>query len=1101
MSACGWQQSSPTLFKEVSSSQTGITFTNQLQPVSTNNILEYDYFYMGGGVAAADFDNDGLTDLYFSGNQVSGKLYRNTGKLRFEDITESAGVTTSAWCSGVAVADVNADGWADIYVCHAGLNNTPNQLFINQGKQPDGSIRFRDEAPAYGVAYKGFTTQAAFLDYDKDGDLDLYLLTHFHEKVNPNYPKFRITDGSAPSTDRLYRNDGNGRFTDVTILAGVTTEGFGLGIAVSDINGDGWPDVYVANDFAYDDNLYLNQQGTFIESAHRHLRHTSRFSMGCDVADFNNDSYPDILTVDMMPDDNKRQKLMGMGTTNDLFNLSLRQGYLPQYARNMLQLNNGDGSFSEIGQLAGIFKTDWSWSALFADLDNDGWKDIYITNGIPRDITDNDFTAFRDAESQMMDGSYEVVRERLLKRVEELEPVDKPNFAFRNQGGDKAGDLTFADQGEAWGLAKRGFSNGAVYADLDNDGDLDLVTNNLNEPASVFENRSEQFSKHHFFRLKLSGHVAAGAKVRVVTGRNEQFAEYNPYRGFQSSQEPYLHFGLGKAAQVDTLEVIWPDGRRQVQTAIPADTLLALAYQQAGELTSDFAFGRWAQPQEPALFKTLPLANGLSFVHQENEYEDFNNEPLLPHRFSRNGPYLATGDLNGDGRDDIWIGGPARTSGSLFFQQANGQFTTRPVPDPGFEDMGGTLLDADGDGDLDLYVVSGGNEYNPLTAAYQDRLYMNDGKGNFVRDKAAVPVEYASGSCARAADYDKDGDLDLFVGGRVVPNRYPELPESFLLRNKGQGRFESATAEAAPDLSYVGMVTDAVWVDIDRDTWPDLVVVGEFMPVTIFHNEAGRLKRWYQSAQTGWWMSVAAGDFDQDGDPDLVVGNWGLNNRLKPTAEQPVSLYAVPFPGGVQPLLSYYLNGEEVPVLGRDALVSRFPVVKKKFLTYNQFAKAAVSDLFGKEELQNTLQANSFASVYMENTGKGSDGALNWNVRPLPMPAQLAPITGMGLGDFNADGNLDVLTIGNQFSPDYLTGRYDATCGLLMLGNGKGEFRPLRSAQSGIHLSGDMKALAPLQISGKKHWLVGTNSAPLQQLVQQKAATNSEGQQYARHYR
>ena len=1081
--SCRSGEVSNPLFKDLPASQTGIRFENRLQPISTNNILEYDYFYMGGGVAAADFDNDGLTDLYFSGNQVSGKLYRNRGDFSFEDISQAAGVTTKDWCSGVAVADVNTDGWQDIYVCHAGLNNTPNQLFINRGKQSDGSIRFSEQAHAYGVDFKGFTTQAAFLDYDKDGDLDLFLLTHYHEKINPNFPKVKVTDGSSPSSDKLYRNEGNGHFSDVSIPAGVTTEGFGLGVAISDVNQDGWPDIYVSNDFAYDDNLYMNGQGTFAESAHRFLRHTARFAMGCDVADFNNDSYPDILTVDMMPDDNRRQKLMGSGTSNELYNLSLRQGYLPQYSRNMLQLNNGDGSFSEIGQLAGIHKTDWSWSALFADLDNDGWKDIYITNGIPRDVTDNDFTAYRDAESQMIDGRYEMVRERLLKRVEELEPVDKPNFVFQNNGGRQPGDLTFTDQSQTWGLNKRGFSNGAVYADLDNDGDLDLVTNNLNAPASVFRNQSELYNKNHYLRIKLTGRVSTGTKVRVVTGKLEQFAEYNPYRGFQSSQEPNLHFGLGQKDLVDTVEVIWPDGKRQVLTALPANQSLTLEYQQAQELTTDFSFGQLASTNQPVPFQTLPLQSGLSYVHSENDYEDFNNEPLLPHRFSRGGPYMATGDLNGDGREDMWIGGPARVAGSLFFQQANGKFIQRPMPDPGFEDAGGVLFDADGDTDLDLFVVSGGNEYNPMTAAYQDRLYINDGKGNLSRRKDLVPIEYASGSCARAADFDRDGDIDLFVGGRVLPNGYPQAPESFMLRNDGQGRFVNATQALAPEIAQVGMVTDGIWTDINKDTWPDLVVVGEFMPITVFKNEKGHLKRWYHSADSGWWNCVATGDFDQDGDADFVVGNAGLNNKFRPTAEQPVSVYAVPYGTSVQPVLSYFLNGQEVTLAGRDQLVGRLPALKKTVLTYHQFAQAGLTDLFKDDELKTSLKAGTFASVYLRNDGVSADGTLQLVTSPLPLMAQLAPLTDFNVEDVNGDGYLDVLAIGNQFTSDFMTGRYDASCGLVLLGNGRGKFLTLTPNQSGVHLSGDMKSLVKLQVNGQPRWLVGTNAAPMQTFI------------------
>lgn len=1074
-----------TLFELLDESETGITFENKLQPATTDNILEYDYFYMGAGVAAADFDNDGRTDLYFSGNQVSGKLYLNKTDLKngialhFEDITDKAGLKTKDWCTGVAVADVNSDGWQDLYVCHAGLKNTPNQLFINDGQQPDGSIHFTEDAQAAGVNFKGFTTHAAFLDYDKDGDVDLYLLTHFHEKINPNYPKPKTTDGASASNDKLYQNDGKGHFTDVTIAAGIKHEGFGLGIAISDINADGWSDIYVSNDFAYDELLYINNKnGTFSERSHDYLRHTSRFSMGCDVADFNNDFYPDILTVDMMPDDNKRQKLMGIGSSNELFKLSLLRDYLPQYSRNMLQINNGDGSFSEIGQLAGIYKTDWSWSALFADLDNDGWKDIYITNGIPKDITNNDFTAFRDAALQMGDMRYETVRGRLLEKIEQLEPVNKPNFVFKNNGM----SLTFSDQSKTWGLNTQGFSNGAVYADLDNDGDLDLVTNNLNAPAFVYRNRSEkQKVKNNFLRIKLQGLNILGTKIRVKSGGQEQFGEYNPYRGFQSSQEPFVHFGLGKATLADTIEIVWTNGQFQRLIAQKANQILQIKQQQANEKTIDFSFGKNTTAQKSAPFLTQSKLEGLDFQHQENEYEDFDNETLLPYRFSQNGPLTAVGDVNGDNLEDIWIGGSAKIAGKLFLQLPNGRFQTRPMPDPGFEDQHGLFFDADGDKDLDLYVVSGGNEYNPLTAAYQDRLYSNDGKGNFTRKKGAIPVEYASGKCVQAVDFDRDGDLDLFVGGRIVPNQYPQIPESFLFRNDGHGMFENVTAILASELQYAGMVTDAVWADTNKDGWVDLVVVGEFMPITVFQNNKGQLQKSYTSPQTGLWTCIKKGDFDNDGDDDFVVGNWGLNNKLNVSPKQPVSVYAVLFGSEIQPVLSYFNNGKEYPLAGRDPLVSRFPLLKKNFLTYSQFAEAQLSELFSEKEIAAKMSANYLASSYLENTQNNT-----FKLTPLPMVAQFSTITDTWIGDVDNDKNLDILAVGNTFAPDYLTGRNDASCGLLMLGNGHGVFKVQTPNQSGIHLKGDMKSLQKLNLVKQSVWIVGTNSMPLQVLRQNK---------------
>ena len=1076
MTAC--QPRQDTLFVRLDASETGITFENKIQSATTDNILEYDYFYMGAGVAAADFDNDGYTDLYFSGNQTSGRLYRNKGNqknqtFRFDDVTAQAGLQTSDWCTGVAVADVNNDSWPDLYVCHAGLKNTANQLFINQGKQPDGKLRFKEQGRVAGVDFKGYSTHAAFLDYDHDGDADLYLLNHYHEKINPNYPRTKTIDGSSPSNDRLFRNDGTGHFTDVTVQAGITTEGFGLGVAVSDINADGWPDVYVANDFAYDDLLYINNQnGTFSERAKDYLRHTSRFSMGCDVADFNNDFYPDILTVDMMPEDNKRQKLMGIGTTNDLFNFSLMQGYRPQYARNMLQLNNGDGSFSEIGQLAGVYKTDWSWSALLADLDNDGWKDIFITNGIPRDITNNDFTAFRDAESQMGDMSYSQVRERLLHNVDELEPVDKPNVVFRNTGD----GFTFQDVSQAWGLNTRGFSNGAVYADLDNDGDLDVATNNLNAPPFIYRNTANEKESAHYLRVKLNGTQTLGTKIRVVCGKQQQFAEYSPYRGFQSTQEPFVHFGLGAATRVDTVDIIWPDGRFQRLLQQKANQTLAIQPDPKSSQSADYSFGRKAVHQP--LFLSHSSAEGISYRHTEHQYEDFNNEPLLPHRFSQNGPFLAVGDVNGDRRDDFWVGGPALIAGELFIQQANGQFQSRKMPDEGFEDQQGLFFDADGDKDLDLYIVSGGNEYNPLTAAYQDRLYINDGTGNFSRRKEALPTEYASGQCVKAADFDRDGDLDLFVGGRVVPNQYPRSPESFLLQNDGKGHFTNVTAALAEPLQYAGMVTSVAWSDVDSDGWPDLIVVGEMMPVLVFGNEKGRFRKRYESVQKGLWTCIQSADFDGDGDADFVVGNLGLNNKYGVSQSEPVSVYGISTSTGVQPVLSYYVHGREYPVAGRDLLVSKFPGLKKKFLTYGAFAEAGFEDLFPAEEVELKLSANYLASVYLENKGN-----ISFGLHPLPVQAQFAPLNDCWLGDVNQDKHLDILAIGNSFSPEFMTGRYDASCGLVLLGNGRGQFRALTPNQSGIHLKGDMKSLIPLQMGNQSRWLIGTNDASVQQLT------------------
>jgi len=1070
-----------TLFGSVPARETGIVFENTLTPDLDNNIFEYDYFYNGGGVAAADFNNDGLTDLFFSGNQVAGKLYLNTGEFKFKDATEAAGIRTNGWCTGVSVADVNGDGWPDLYVSHAGLHHTPNQLFINSGKQPGGNVRFTEQAEAYGLAYRGFSTQAAFFDYDRDGDPDMYLLNHFHEKKNPNYPKNKVRDGSAPSNDRLYRNNGNGTFTEVGRQSGITSEGYGLGIAVADLNGDDWPDVYVANDFAYDDLVYINNRdGTFTEKARDYLQHTSRFSMGCDIADFNNDLLPDIFVADMLPDDNKRQKLMSIGINNDVFNFSLAQGYLPQYSRNALQLHNGlkpDGnaSFSEIGQLAGVYKTDWSWSALFADLDNDGWKDLFITNGIPRDITNLDFTAYRSSQYSQAGYNYLTVKKQLLEREKSLAPVDKPNFAFQNNR-----DLTFSDQSQSWGLDARGFSNGAVLADLDNDGDLDLVTNNLNAQPFVFRNNRERLPGNHYLSIRLQGRFAPGTKLKLTHGTNTQYIEHHVHRGFQSTQEDRVHVGLGPDSVVNRLEVVWPDGRYQQLAGVSANQTLVLAYGDARATPA----GVERRPDPAAtgsLFTEVTAAAGLAESHRENRYEDFNLEPLLPHRFSRNGPRLAAGDVDGDGLDDCWMSGSASVAGKLFLQGKNGTFTSRDMPDPGYEDAGGALFDADNDGDLDLYVVSGGNEYNPLTAPYQDRLYLNDGRGHFTRRAESVPTEYASGSVVAAADFDRDGDTDLFVGGRVVPGRYPLVPESFLFLNDGKGHFTDATRQVCPGASGMGMVTDARWVDLDGDEFPELVVVGEFMPVTPFKNHRGtglqRMSGTGLESHPGWWYSIGSGDFDGDGDQDLVAGNLGMNNRWGATPSTPVSVYARPMPSGaVLPVLTYFLDGQECTVAGRDQLAAVDPAIKARFNSYGAFAGQTFAGLFPEAERRafGRLQATELRSVYLRNRGDGQ-----FSLHPLPVEAQFAPVQAIRPGDFNHDGKLDVWLAGNDYTTDFMTGRYDASPGVVLLGDGGGNFTPLPFARTGVWLQHDVRSVIQIGYQGQKSYVIGANDAPL----------------------
>ena len=1069
-------------FENMPSSTTNIHFTNSIKNDSGLSILAYNYFYNGGGIAAADFNNDGLTDLYFTGNQTSNRLYLNKGNFSFTDITNLAGVETTNWATGVSVADVNNDGLQDMYVSYAGYDSAykrQHQLFINKGIDSKGIPVFKDEAVDYGLADTSYTTQSVFIDYDKDGDMDLLLINHTKDNNNPNLPREKNNKDFLSSRSKLFRND-YGKFVDISAMAGINEEGFGLGISVSDINQDGWSDIYITKDFIFDDALYINNKnGTFTESLHKYIKHTSQFSMGCDISDFNNDAYPDIITVDMLPDDNKRQKLMNIAMNNDRFNYALSLGYMPQYSRNMLHLNNGPNgegqySFSEIGQLAGVFKTDWSWSPLFADFDNDGWKDLFISNGIPRDITNNDFLSYRDDEIKESSKNFKEIWNDLLVQIEKLDPVNKANFIFQNNK-----DLTFTDQSKNWGLDYKGFSNGSVYVDLDNDGDLDLVTNNINDKASVFKNNSNLIVKNNYIRVKLNGNYAIGATISINCKGKKQFIEHQVCRGFQSSQDPVDHFGLGKDSMIDTLFIKWLDSKQQTLTNIKANQLIILDYKNASVPPSVNQSGN-AKLTFP-IFKDVTNISGINFTQVENQFEDFDYEPLLPHRFSRNGPYMAIADVDENGEEDFWIGGPAKMPGKLFLQKG-GKFISRDMPDAGYEDMGAVFFDANGDKHPDLYVVSGGSEYNANTATYQDRLYMNDGKGNFKNDVDALPVEVSSGSVVVANDYDKDGDMDIFVGGRVVPGNYPRLPQSFILQNDGKGKFKDVTNDVCSELSNIGMVTSAIWSDFDKDGWTDLIVTGEWMPIAIFKNKAGKLTRIQSNpvldASTGWWNCIAAGDFDNDGDTDYIAGNLGLNNKFNASDKTPVSVYANDFDGSgnTKPILTYFLNNKEFTVAGRDQIASVLPSIKKKFDTYTKFADAEFNQIFSKDQLQNAqvYKATHFASTYLENEGNGK-----FSMHALPLEAQFSTIQSLQISDFNFDGNLDALISGNFYSPDFMIGRYDASNGLLLKGNGKGKFQVQSAKSSGIYIEGDARSSAVIHINNKLCLLAAINSGKL----------------------
>ncbi|MBX2840627.1 MAG: VCBS repeat-containing protein [Flammeovirgaceae bacterium] len=1068
----------PKLFSLLPETETNITFNNKLEEGLNTNVMMYEYFYNGAGVAAGDLNNDGLEDLVFSGNMVDNAVYLNLGDFKFQDITAVSKVQgrKSGWKTGVTLVDVNGDGWLDIYVCYSG-NVKPesriNELYINKGTNKEGIPQFDEESKIYGLNSPATSTQASFFDFDKDGDLDMFLLNH---SPFPLPVLDEITTAEHMKKDdpvygsRLFENittpDGQHRFMDITQNAGIVSASlsYGLGIGIADFNNDGWQDIYVGNDYSIPDYLYINNQdGTFSNKLQEIFGHTSHFSMGNDIADVNNDGLVDLYTLDMLPEDNRRQKLLFAPDNYELFNLNLKVGFHYQYMRNMLQLNNGNvngnqPTFSEVGQMAGISNTDWSWSALLADYNNDGWKDLLVTNGYVRDYTNMDFLKYMGNFTASKQGK--LVRKDILELVHKMPASNVSNYIYQNNS-----DLTFGNKKVDWGLDEPASSTGATYADLDNDGDLDLVISNINKAAFVYQNKTNETRTNHYLKIKLKGEgkntFGLGAKVTIFSNGQQQFMEQMPTRGYQSSVSPVLHFGLGENKNIDSVKVEWLSSKIQVIRKIQPDQTLVL---EEGN----------ASLYQKKLFDKQPLFQAnespLRFEHQKNNINDFKRQPLIVNPLSYDGPCMVKGDVNGDGLDDVFVGGSEGQASQLFIQTSGGKFK---VDNSGVfeeskksEDVNALFFDANGDGHLDLYVCSGGyGNYSSVDEVLQDRLYLNKGNGIFKKSTMNLPKMLSSSSCVSASDINNDGALDLFVGSKVIPGAYPEIPVSYLLINDGKGEFEIKTQEIAPALEKAGLVSDAIWADLDGDNSEELIVVGEWMPVKVYTNENGKLNentnQFFDKEYSGWWNKLLVEDLNKDGKPDIVIGNFGLNSQCQVSDKEPGELYYKDFDdnGSVDPIFCFYIQGKSYPSVTRDELLGQITKLRGRFPNYKSYADAQINDVFTEEELAgvNHLEINELKTVYFKSQANGK-----FKLETLPEQVQYSPVHTIIALDYNLDGIKDLLLCGNTNKARLRFGKNDANYGTLLKGNKDGGFTYIPQSESGFNISGDVRSVLKL---------------------------------------